>query len=352
MLTVIGLTVASLIGGAIVTETVFGLPGVGNLIVSAVLRRDYPVIEGALLVISGIYVLINLPIDMIYLASIRACGPADARAGSSSAASRCSVSLVLAIVLATAILAPWVAPYGPQPHGHRPPPRPALRRAPARHRRFRPRRAVPRHLRRPPLGHHRRPGRRRLHRGGRRYLGLLAGYVRRLDEVLSRFTDALMAFPDILLAIALMAALGPSLIDVVAALGTVYTPRVARLVRGVTLVLSRLQFIEAAVAIGAGDARIIRRHLLPNLLSPLLVQATFIFASAVLTEAALSFLGAGIPPTTPSWGNMIAGAQQYMDRAEWLILAPGLAILLTVLSLQILGDALRDALDPRLRRLT
>lgn len=183
-------------------------------------------------------------------------------------------------------------------------------------------------------------------------LGLLAGYVRRLDTLLMRVTDALMALPDILLAIALMAALGPSLIDVVLALGTVYTPRVARMVRGATLVLRRLPFVEAAEVLGAGDARIVRVHLLPNLVSPLIVQATFIFAAAILTEAALSFLGAGIPPTTPSWGNMIAGAQQYFDQAQWLILTPGVAILITVLALQIVGDALRDVLDPRLRRLT
>jgi peptide/nickel transport system permease protein len=183
-------------------------------------------------------------------------------------------------------------------------------------------------------------------------LGLLAGYVRRLDDVVMRFADALMAFPDILLAIALMAALGPSLLNVVLALGTVYTPRVARLVRGATLVLRRTQFVEAAEALGATDGRIIRVHMLPNLVSLLVVQATFMFAAAVLTEAALSFLGAGIPPTSPSWGNMIAGGQQYFDRAEWLILVPGCAILVTVLALQILGDALRDALDPRLRRLT
>jgi peptide/nickel transport system permease protein len=183
-------------------------------------------------------------------------------------------------------------------------------------------------------------------------LGLVAGSVRRLEEVLMRFTDALMALPDILLAIALMAALGPSLLDVVLALGVVYTPRVARLVRGAVLVLRRVTFIEAAEALGAGDWRVIRVHILPNLVSPLLVQSTFIFAAAVLTEAALSFLGAGLPPTTPSWGNMIAGAQQYIDRAAWLIFAPGGAILLTVLALQILGDALRDALDPRLRQLT
>ena len=182
-------------------------------------------------------------------------------------------------------------------------------------------------------------------------LGLFAGYVRKLDAVLMRFTDALMAFPDILLAIALLAGLGPSLFNVVLALGIVYTPRVARIVRGATLVLRELQFVEAAEALGAGDARIMLVHLLPNLVSPLIVQGTFIFATAILTEAALSFLGAGVPPTTPTWGNMIAGAQQYMSQADWLILAPGLAIVLTVLSLQIVGDGLRDALDPKLQRL-
>ena len=183
-------------------------------------------------------------------------------------------------------------------------------------------------------------------------LGVISGYVRRLDGLLMRVTDALMAFPDILLAIALMAALGASLSDVVIALGTVYTPRVARVARGGVLVLRELQFVEAAEALGASDRRVMLQHLLPNLISPLLVQGTFIFAFAILTEAALSFLGAGVPPTNPTWGNMIASAQQYMEQAQWLILAPGICIALTVLSLQMVGDGLRDALDPRLRRLT
>jgi peptide/nickel transport system permease protein len=183
-------------------------------------------------------------------------------------------------------------------------------------------------------------------------LGVVSGYVRRLDGFLMRVTDALMAFPDILLAIALMAALGASVYDVVIALGTVYTPRVARVARGATLVLRELQFVEAAEALGAGDGRVMLRHLLPNLMSPLLVQGTFIFAFSILTEAGLSFLGAGVPPTNPTWGNMIASAQQYMDQAQWLIFAPGLCIALTVLSLQMVGDGLRDALDPRLRRIT
>jgi peptide/nickel transport system permease protein len=183
-------------------------------------------------------------------------------------------------------------------------------------------------------------------------LGVVSGYVRRLDGLLMRVTDALMAFPDILLAIALMAALGASLTDVVIALGTVYTPRVARVARGAVLVLRELQFIEAAEALGASGRRIIVVHLLPNLLSPLLVQGTFVFAFSILTEAALSFLGAGVPPTNPTWGNMIATAQEYMQDADWLVLAPGLCIVLTVLALQAVGDGLRDALDPRLRRLT
>jgi peptide/nickel transport system permease protein len=183
-------------------------------------------------------------------------------------------------------------------------------------------------------------------------LGVVAGYVRRLDGLLMRVTDALMAFPDILLAIALMASLGASVVDVIIALAIVYTPRVARVARGATLVLRELQFVEASEALGASDARVMLCHLLPNLISPLLVQGTFIFAAAILTEAALSFLGAGVPPSTPTWGNMISSAQQYMQAAEWLILAPGICIAVTVLSLQMVGDGLRDALDPKLRRLT
>ena len=183
-------------------------------------------------------------------------------------------------------------------------------------------------------------------------LGLLAGYVRRLDGFLMRFTDALMAFPDILLAIAFMAALGASLLNVVLALGIVYTPRVARVVRAATLVVRELQFVEAAKALGASNGRTVLVHVLPGLLSPIIVQATFIFAYAILTEAALSFLGVGVPPTTPTWGNMIAGAQQYFRQADWLILFPGFAIVLTVLSLQVVGDGLRDALDPKLQKVT
>ncbi len=183
-------------------------------------------------------------------------------------------------------------------------------------------------------------------------MGLMAGYVRALDGAVMRLTDALMAFPDILLAIAFMAGLGPSLYNVVLALGIVYTPRVARVVRAAALVVREMPYVEAATALGASTPRIIFRHILPNLISPIIVQATFIFAYAILTEAALSFLGVGVPPTTPTWGNMIAGAQQYFQQADWLVLFPGLAIVLTVLALQIVGDGLRDALDPRLQKVT
>lgn len=181
-------------------------------------------------------------------------------------------------------------------------------------------------------------------------LGLLAGFIHQLDALISRFIDALMAFPDILLAIALMAAFGPSMFNAVIALGVVYTPRIGRVVRAATLVQRQLPFVEAAVSMGAKRSRILRLHILPNLFAPLFVQGTFVFAYAMLTEAALSFLGAGVPPELPTLGNMIAAGQPYFGRAEWMMLFPGAAIALAVLALQVLGDGLRDVLDPLLSR--
>jgi len=180
-------------------------------------------------------------------------------------------------------------------------------------------------------------------------IGLLAGFSSRLDRVLSRVNDAMMSFPDILLAIALVAALRPSAANVVFALGVVYTPRMARMVRASTLVIRELPYVEAARALGVSTWRILTVHVLRNLLSPIIVQATFVFAFAMLAEAGLSFLGVGISPATPSWGTMISAARPYYREADWLAIAPGLAIMLTVFSLQIIGDALRDLLDPRLR---
>jgi peptide/nickel transport system permease protein len=181
-------------------------------------------------------------------------------------------------------------------------------------------------------------------------LGMLAGFFRRLDGPFMRLVDAMMAFPDILLGIALVAILGASLWNVMLALAIVYTPRVARVVRATTLVLRELLFVDAARALGVRTPRILASHILPNLASPILVQVTFIFAYAILAEAGLSFLGVGVPPEIPTWGTMIAGSLDYADRAFWTILSPGLAIVLTALSLQMLGDGVRDLLDPKLRK--
>ncbi|OHV76971.1 ABC transporter permease [Rhizobium sp. LCM 4573] len=181
-------------------------------------------------------------------------------------------------------------------------------------------------------------------------LGLLAGFFKRLDTPIARLIDAMMAFPDILLAIALVAALGPSLTTVIIALSVVYSPRLARIVRASTLVIRELPYVEAAQALGISTFHIMTRHVLRNLMSPILVQATFLFASAMLAEAGLSFLGLGVSPEIPTWGTMISAGRQYIGQADWMTYFPGFAIILSVLSLQMVGDGLRDMLDPRLRR--
>ena len=181
-------------------------------------------------------------------------------------------------------------------------------------------------------------------------LGLFAGFFRRLDGPIMRIVDAMMSFPDILLAIALVAALGASMANVILALAIVYTPRVARVVRASTLVVRELLFIEAARALGVATWRILFIHILQNIASPILVQATFIFAYAVLAEAGLSFLGVGVPPALPTWGTMIASGQQFAHQAIWQVVFPGVAIILAALSLQMVGDGFRDLLDPRLRK--
>ena len=179
--------------------------------------------------------------------------------------------------------------------------------------------------------------------------GVLGGYFRGLDNVLMRVMDGLMAFPGIILAIAMMASLGPSVLNVIVALGVVYIPRVARIVRGSVLVIRETPYVEAARALGIGDTRIIARHVLPNCVSPVIVQVTFIFAAAVLGEAALSFLGVGVPPQIPSWGNVLAEGRSYLQQAPWLTLFPGAAIMASILGLNLFGDGLRDLLDPKLR---
>ncbi len=182
--------------------------------------------------------------------------------------------------------------------------------------------------------------------------GLVAGFYHGLDNTIMRFMDGLMAFPAIVLAVALMAALGPSVLNVILAIGVVYAPRVARVVRGSVLVVREMAYVEAARALGASDRMLVLRHVLPNCLSPVIVQGSFIFAAAVLTEAALSFLGVGVPPYVPSWGNILAEGRLYLQQAPWLVIYPGLAIMATIFGLNLLGDAVRDLLDPKVRGLS
>lgn len=179
--------------------------------------------------------------------------------------------------------------------------------------------------------------------------GLLSGYFARLDNAIMRVMDAMMAFPAILFAIAIMAVLGPKTVNVVIALGVVYAPRTVRIVRASVLAVKELDFIEAIRAQAASHLRILTRHVLPNCMSPLVVQATFNFAYAVLAEASLSFVGAGAPPPTPSWGNILSEGRIYMQNAPWITIFPGVAIAITVLGLNLAGDGLRDVLDPRMK---
>jgi peptide/nickel transport system permease protein len=180
-------------------------------------------------------------------------------------------------------------------------------------------------------------------------IGLLAGYYQRIDTPIMRVMDGIMAFPPILLAIAVMASLGPSTGNVIFTLGIVYTPIIARLVRGSTLSVKNQLYVEAAQSIGVKDFGIMFRHIFPNTMSPLIVQCTFIVALAIIAEASLSFLGAGVPPETPSWGAMLRDGQGRIAQAWWMITVPGVLLFLTVLALNLIGDALRDALDPRSR---
>lgn len=179
-------------------------------------------------------------------------------------------------------------------------------------------------------------------------LGAAAGYFRKLDSILMRFADSLMAFPAVLLAIAIASALGPSSLTAAIALSVVYIPRTARVVRASVLVVREMEYVQAATALGANHARIVFKHILPNCLAPLIVQLTFVFAYAVLSEAVLSFLGLGAAPPTPTWGNIIAEGRDYIREAMWITLIPGAFLAITVLGLNLLGDALRDVLDPRL----
>jgi len=181
-------------------------------------------------------------------------------------------------------------------------------------------------------------------------IGLVTGFVRWLDAIVMRIMDGLMSIPPVLLAIALMALTRASVENVIAAITLAEVPRVVRLVRSLVLTLREQPYVEAAVAAGTTLPRILLRHILPNTMAPLLVQATYVCASAMITEAILSFIGAGTPPNIPSWGNIMAEARSLFQIAGYLILYPGIFLSLTVLAVNLLGDGMRDALDPRLAR--
>ena len=181
-------------------------------------------------------------------------------------------------------------------------------------------------------------------------IGLIAGYYGKLtDSILMRMMDVLFSFPAILLAIAILAALGAGITNAMIAIGIVYTPIFARITRGSVLSVKESVFVTAARSLGSTDARIIRTHILPNVLAPIIVQTSLSLAFAILAEAALSFLGLGVQPPNPAWGRMLADGRGFFRDAPWMAIFPGLAILLTVMAFNFLGDGLRDALDPQQR---
>lgn len=181
-------------------------------------------------------------------------------------------------------------------------------------------------------------------------IGLIAGFVRILDAVVMRIMDGLMAIPDILLAIALVSLTGASLTTVIIAITVPEVPRVVRLVRGVVLTIREEAYVEAAVGLGTPLPMILIRHVLPNTIAPLIVLTTYNCAAAILIEAILSFLGVGVPPDVPSWGNVIASGRLYFQIAPWIIFFPGIFLALTILAVNVLGDGLRDSLDPRISK--
>lgn len=183
-------------------------------------------------------------------------------------------------------------------------------------------------------------------------LGLISGYRGGLvDSFTMRLQDALLAFPSILFAILVVAAMGASQTSIILTIGVIFIPRFARLVRGSVLFLKEEDFVQASLACGADGRRLLLRHILPNAFAPLMVQVTLALAVAILIEAGLSYLGLGVQPPTPTWGNMLQQAQAYPAQAPWYVLAPGFCIFVLVLAMNMLGDGLRDSLDPRMRRL-
>jgi len=181
------------------------------------------------------------------------------------------------------------------------------------------------------------------------FIGIIAGYFPKVDDIIMRFMDGIMAIPGILLAIVLMAVLGPRIENVIFALTVVDSPRTSRIVRSVVLTIKESQYVDAARAFGATKTRILARHIAPNTFAPVIVQATFLFASAILAEASLSFLGAGVPPDIPTWGNIIGEGRIYFITNSNIVILPSIGLFLLALAINMFGDGLRDSLDPKLR---
>jgi len=181
------------------------------------------------------------------------------------------------------------------------------------------------------------------------FIGIVAGYFSKVDDIIMRFMDGIMAIPGILLAIVLMAVLGPRIENVIFALTVVDSPRTSRIVRSVVLTIKESQYVDAARAFGATKTRILARHIAPNTFAPVIVQATFLFASAILAEASLSFLGAGVPPDIPTWGNIIGEGRIYFITNSNIVILPSIGLFLLALAINMFGDGLRDSLDPKLR---
>ena len=347
-MTLLGLQFAQLLGGAVVTETIFAWPGIGRLVVEAIFNRDFPVVQGVVLVVSLIFVAVNVARRSL-LCRARPAHPH--RGGMKNPGVTIWLSAIfLGITLVVAILAGWVAPYTANEQD------------------------IARRLQPPALGPHLlgtdevgRDVLSRLIYGARISLlvgvvavalscplgvlvGVVAGYGgRRTDDVLMRVTEIQLAIPTILLAIAVVAVLGPGIRNVILTLSVTGWTLYARLTRGETLGVKERDFVQAARATGAGDARIMIHHVLPNVLSPVIVVAVFAVANMIILEATLSFLGLGVEPDIVTWGRMLNGGRLYLSSAWWITAFPGLAIFLTVLAVNLLGDHLRDWLDPRLR---
>ena len=357
IVTVIGLQLGLLLSGAVLTETIYSLPGLGRLMVDSILSRDYSVVQAGALFIAVLFVLVNLGSISCMRRSIRASAGHERHHRIAAGVIRRALrgtgarfGLAIAVVfLALTVFAPLVAPFDPYEQD--------LSNALS-----------------PPSALHwfgaDQYGRDTLSRilygtrtallaivmadglalllGGA--LGLVAGYAGgRVDALIMRLVDVLLAFPYLLLALIIVAVLGPSLTNSVIAIGIIYTPQYARLMRGQVLSVQAADFVVAARAIGAGRLRVMLRHVLPNSFTPVLVLATLQSGAVVVETAGLSFLGLGAQPPSPDWGALLAEGHGYFLTAWWIATFPGMAIFLVVVGFNLLGDALRDQYDPRLR---